>query len=125
MKIRDRQNRLAKIAKCLDARKALPADDLGFLVDALRRIAAGEDANQALDVVAKLARECYGDVGDVNRAFTFSVRDIQQRGKGQTWIKEGGAKAITAALQNLEKWLWIEIDGDNWQLCTCRLSMRW
>ena len=53
MKIRDRQNRLVKIAKCLDARKALPADDLGFLVDALRRIAAGEDANQALDVVAK------------------------------------------------------------------------
>ena len=80
---------------------------------------------RTLDVVAKLARECYGDVGDVNRAFTFSVRDIQQRGKGQTWIKEGGAKAITAALQNLEKWLWIEIDGDNWQLCTCRLSMRW
>lgn len=80
---------------------------------------------RTLDVVAKLARECYGDVGDVNRVFTFSVRDIQQRGKGQTWIKEGGAKAITAALQNLEKWLWIEIDGDNWQLCTCRLSMRW
>ena len=80
---------------------------------------------RTLDVVAKLARECYGDVGDVDRAFTFSVRDIQQRGKGQTWIKEGGAKAITAALQNLEKWLWIEIDGDNWQLCTCRLSMRW
>ena len=80
---------------------------------------------RTLDVIAKLARECYGDVGDVNRAFTFSVRDIQQRGKGQTWIKEGGAKAITAALQNLEKWLWIEIDGDDWQLCTCRLSMRW
>ena len=80
---------------------------------------------RTLDVVAKLARECYVDVGDVDRAFTFSVRDIQQRGKGQTWIKEGGAKAITAALQNLEKWLWIEIDGDNWQLCTCRLSMRW
>lgn len=80
---------------------------------------------RTLDVIAKLARECYGDVGDVNRAFSFSVRDIQQRGKGQTWIKEGGAKAIEAALQNLEKWLWIEIDGDNWQLCTCRLSMRW
>jgi hypothetical protein len=80
---------------------------------------------RTLDVIAKLARECYGDVGDVDRAFTFSVRDIQQRGKGQNWIKEGGAKAITAALENLEKWLWIEIDGDNWQLCTCRLSMRW
>lgn len=80
---------------------------------------------RTLDVIAKLARECYGDVGDVDRAFSFSVRDIQQRGKGQTWIKEGGAKAITAALQNLEKWLWIEIDGDNWQLCTCRLTMRW
>jgi hypothetical protein len=80
---------------------------------------------RTLDVIAKLARESIGDVGDVDRAFTFSVRDVQQRGKGQTWIKEGGAKAIDAALLKLEKWSWIEVDGDNWQICTCRLSMRW
>jgi hypothetical protein len=80
---------------------------------------------RTLDVIAKLARESVGDVGDVNRAFSFSVRDVQQRGKGQTWIKEGGAKAIDAALLKLEKWHWIEADGDSWQICTCRLSMRW
>lgn len=80
---------------------------------------------RTLDVIAKLAREKVGDVGDVDRAFTFSVRDVQQRGKGQTWIKDGGAKAIDAALLKLEKWHWIEADGDTWQICTCRLSMRW
>jgi replicative DNA helicase len=80
---------------------------------------------RTLDVISKLARESVGDVGDVNRAFTFSVRDVQQRGKGQTWIKEGGSKAIEAALMNLEKWGWIEADCDNWQICTCRLSMPW
>lgn len=80
---------------------------------------------RTLDVIAKLARESVGDVGDVDRAFTFSGRDVQQRGKGQTWIKIGGAKAIDDALLKLEKWHWIETDGDNWQICTCRLSMRW
>jgi hypothetical protein len=50
---------------------------------------------------------------------------VQQRGKGQTWIKDGGAKAIDAALLKLEKWHWIEADGDSWQICTCRLAMRW
>ena len=80
---------------------------------------------RTLDVIAKLARESVGDVGDVNRAFTFSVRDVQQRGKGQTWIKEGGSKAIEAALMNLDRWSWVEADRDNWQICTCRLSMRW
>jgi hypothetical protein len=80
---------------------------------------------RTLDVIAKLGRESIGDVGDVNQAFRFSVRDVQQRGKGQTWIKEGGAKAIEAALINLEKWCWVEVDRDNWQICTCRLSMRW
>lgn len=80
---------------------------------------------RTLDVVAKLARESVGDVGDVDRAFTFSGRDVQQRGKGQTWIKEGGIDAIKTALENLSKWCWIEADGDNWQICTCRLPMRW
>ena len=80
---------------------------------------------RTLDVIAKLARESVGDVGDVDRAFTFSGRDVQQRGKGQTWIKEGGAKAIEAALLKLEKWSWIGADGDNWWICTCKLSMRW
>jgi hypothetical protein len=50
---------------------------------------------------------------------------VQQRGKGQTWIKDGGIDAIKAALENLTKWSWIEADGDSWQICTCRLSMRW
>ena len=80
---------------------------------------------RTLDVIAKLARESVGDIGDVNRAFSFKVRDVQQRGKGQTWIKDGGAKAIDAALLNLEKWSWIEAYGENWQICTCRLAMRW
>jgi len=80
---------------------------------------------RTLDVIAKLARESIGDVGDLNRAFTFSGRDVQQRGKGQTWIKDGGIDAIKAALENLTKWSWIEADGDSWQICTCRLSMRW
>ncbi len=80
---------------------------------------------RTLDVIAKLARESVGDVGDVNRAFSFKVRDVQQRGKGQTWIKDGGSDAIKSALDNLDKWSWIEADGDNWQICTCRLAMRW
>jgi hypothetical protein len=80
---------------------------------------------RTLDVIAKLTRERFGDVGDVNQGFSFSVRDIQQRGKGQTWIKEGGADAIKTAIEKLEKWAWIEADGDHWQICTCRLSMRW
>ena len=80
---------------------------------------------RTLDFIAKLAREKIGDVWDVDRTFSFSVTDIQQRIKGQTWIKEGGTKALRAALENLEKWLWIEIDGDDYQICTCRLTMRW
>jgi len=80
---------------------------------------------RTLDVIAKLAREQVGDVGDVDRAFPFSVRDVQQRGKGQTWIKDGGAKAIEAALLKLERSDWVIPDRDSWQICTCRLSMRW
>jgi len=80
---------------------------------------------KTLDFIANMAREKIGDVWDVNRTFSFSVTDIQQRIKGQTWIKEGGTKALRAALKNLEKWLWIDIDGDDYQICTCRLSMPW
>jgi hypothetical protein len=80
---------------------------------------------KTLDFIARIAREKIGDVWDVDRTFSFSVTEIQQRIKGQNWMKENGTKALRAALENLEKWLWIEIDGDDYQICTCRLSMRW
>jgi len=69
------------------------------------------------------------DVRDVNQTISFPIRgdgSLHQSMKQQNWRKgEGGIDAIKAALENLTKWSWIEADGDSWQICTCRLSMRW
>lgn len=83
---------------------------------------------RTLDWIAKLARkhlESVGEIGDVSCTFPFSTRDVQQNIKSQTWMVEGKTPALAAALLQLEKWSWIEADGDSWQICTCRLSMRW
>jgi hypothetical protein len=38
---------------------------------------------------------------------------------------DGGVKVIDAALMNLEKWCWIEIDGDRWMPRSDLLIHRW
>ena len=67
----------------------------------------------------------WGDVGAVNTPFTFSTRDLQQQIKGQYWVMDGGIKVIEAALMNLEKWCWVEIDGDRWMPRSVLLNHRW
>lgn len=52
MSIRDAQNRLSRIARAIGAGKGLRPTDRTFLTDALNLIAAGEDANSALNVRA-------------------------------------------------------------------------
>ena len=52
MKLAERQSRLRKIAEGIDCNE-LGDDDREFIVDALLRVADGEDASIALDVKAK------------------------------------------------------------------------
>ena len=65
-----------------------------------------------LDRIAAWMEKDRGDVGDVNQPCRFKQRDLQQAMKQQTWLKEGGAEALKAALVNLEIWGWLERDGD-------------
>ena len=67
-----------------------------------------------LDRIAAWMEKDRGDVGDVNQPCRFSERDLQQAMKQQTWLKDGGSKALKAALENLERWGWLELDGDFW-----------
>lgn len=97
-----------------------------------QRIAADVKADRTneqrcLDKIAKMLNqfESVGDVGDVNRHFIFSTRDLQQQIKQQNWAKFGGVEAIEAALANLEKWLWIETDGDRWLVRPDLMKHRW
>jgi hypothetical protein len=72
-----------------------------------------------------MMRKSNGADGAVNTPFTFSTRDLQQQIKGQSWVIDGGVKVIEAALMNLEKWCWIEIDGDRWMPRSDLLIHRW
>jgi hypothetical protein len=116
---------------CLDQSLAL-AD---YLIEQRTRadaISERTHEQRCLDKIAHMwreqirAREQIGDVGAVNSPFVFSTRDLQQRMKSQSWIKHGdGTKAIDAALLNLEKWYWIETDGDKWMPREDLLEQRW
>ncbi len=53
MTIRVRQKRIRAIAERLQESHILPSAERDFLVNALRQIAEGEDANKSLDVIAK------------------------------------------------------------------------
>jgi hypothetical protein len=118
-------------ASAIDDRCLKAALGLGdYLID--QRIAADVKADRTneqrcLDKIAKMLDqfESVGDVGDVNRHFTFSTRDLQQQIKQQNWAKFGGVEAIEAALKNLEKWCWIESDDDRWLVRPDLMKHRW
>jgi hypothetical protein len=79
-----------------------------------------------LDKVATWMDKYSRDVRDVNRAYSFSTHELQQAIKQQAWVKEGKMPAIKAALANLEKWLWLESDGDErWYPRGDLLKLRW
>jgi replicative DNA helicase len=80
---------------------------------------------RCLDKIAQMMREHVGAVGAVNKPFIFSTRDLQQRIKGQSWVMDGGVKAIDAALMKLEKLSWIEIENDGWFVRDDLLNHRW
>lgn len=131
--------RIAQLFTLIENPQAIAIDDgclkaalgLGdYLID--QRIAADVKADRTneqrcLDKIAKMFDqfESVGDVGDVNRHFTFSTRDLQQQIKQQNWAKFGGVEAIEVALANLEKWLWIETDGDRWLVRPDLMKHRW
>ena len=133
--------RIAQLFTLMENPQAVAIDDqyLGqaleladYLIE--QRMAAdakGERTHEqrCLDKIAALMREYQdeiGAVGAVKQPFTFSTRDLQQRIKGQSWVIDGGTKAIEAALVHLERWLWIEaVDGDKWIPRSDLLNHRW
>lgn len=134
--------RIAQLFTLMENPQAVAIDDqcleqslnLGdWLIE--QRMAADAKAERtheqrALDKIAAMMREhqdAVGAVGAVKPPFTFSTRDLQQRIKGQSWIADGGVKALEPALMNLEKWLWIyAADGDDrWQPRADLLDRRW
>ena len=67
-----------------------------------------------------------GAVGAVKPAFTFSTRDLQQQIKGQTWVINGGVKAVESALSRLESMCWIyAADDDQWMPRADLLDLQW
>jgi len=109
---------------CLDKAMAL-AD---YLIEQRMQADAKADRTheqRCLDKIATMMRESIGAVGATDTAFTFSTRDLQQRIKNQSWVMDGSVKAIEAALMKLEKWCWIEIDGDGWMARDDLLDRRW
>ena len=80
---------------------------------------------RVLDKIAVMMHKSFGEIGDANKPFTFSTRDLQQQIKGQSWVIDGGVDAIKAALISLDKWGWIYQDHDDWLVQSDFLSMRW
>lgn len=80
-----------------------------------------------LDRIAMWMRQSR-DVRDVNQHFSISIRgdgSLQQSMKQQLWLKDGGMKALELALDNLERWGWIEISDDRVYPRADLLSLRW
>jgi hypothetical protein len=129
--------RIAQVFTLMENPQALQMDDKCLeqalaLADYLfeQRIQADAKADRTheqrcLDKITTMMRRSAGAIGAVNTAFTFSTRDLQQQIKGQSWVMDGGVKAIEAALMNLEKWCWIEIDGERWMPRADLLNHRW
>jgi hypothetical protein len=130
--------RIAQLLTLMENPQALQIDDMCLeqslaLADYLieQRVQADAKADRTheqrcLDKIASMMRKSDGAFGAVNTPFTFSTRDLQQQIKGQSWVSDGGGvKAIEAALMNLEKWCWIEIDGDRWMVRADLLNHRW
>ena len=84
---------------------------------------------RTLDKIASMMRKYQDDVGAVGAvkpAFTFSTRDLQQQIKGQTWVVDGGVKAVESALSRLENQLWIDTaEDDRWMPRADLLDLRW
>jgi replicative DNA helicase len=81
---------------------------------------------RCLDKIAQMMRDHVGDVGAVNKQFTFTTRDLQQRIKGQSWVMDGGVAAIKEALAKLEIKSWIEeTENDGWFVRDDLLNHRW
>ena len=103
-----------------------------FLID--QRIGADAKVERThlqrtLDKIASMMRKYQDDVGAVGAVkpeFTFSTRDLQQQIKGQTWVVDGGVKAVESALSRLENQLWIYADEDDrWMPRADLLDFRW
>jgi hypothetical protein len=109
---------------CLD--KALALAD--YLIEQRMQSDAKADRTheqRCLDKIATMMRESIGAIGAVDTPFIFSTRDLQQRIKNQSWVLDGGTKAVEAALVKLENAWWVEIDGDKWMARSDLLNHRW
>jgi hypothetical protein len=111
--------------KCLDAALNL-ADYLIKQRVQADAISERTPEQRCLDKIAQMMREHVGDVGAVNKQFTFTTRDLQQRIKGQSWVMDGGVAAIKEALSKLEMRSWIEeTENDGWFVRDDLLNHRW
>ena len=132
--------RIAQIFTLIENPQAVQIDDeclkqaLGladFLIE--QRISADAKAERThqqrtLDKVASMMRkhqEEVGAVGAVKPAFTFSTRDLQQQIKGQTWVVDGGVKAVESALSGLVNQCWIYEVEDGWMPRADLLDLKW
>lgn len=66
--------------------------------------------HRVLNLIQRLAYELDATSED----FVFSLRDVQQRIKGQTWVKIYGANGVRQALIKLEEDGWITNQQDKW-----------
>lgn len=132
--------RIAQLLTLMENPQALQIDDqcLGqslaladYLIEQRMQADAKADRTheqRCLDKIASMMRKSNGADGAdgaVNTPFTFSTRDLQQQIKGQSWVMDGGVKLIEAALMNLEKWCWIEADGDRWMARSDLMKHQW
>ena len=111
--------------KCLDAALSL-ADYLIKQRMQADAISERTPEQRCLDKIAQMMREHVGDVGAVNKQFTFTTRELQQRIKGQSWVMDGGVAAIKEALAKIEIKSWIEeTENDGWFVRDDLLNHRW
>jgi DNA-binding GntR family transcriptional regulator len=111
--------------KCLDAALNLANYLIKQRVQA-DAISERTPEQRCLDKIAQMMREHVGDVGAVNKQFTFTTRELQQRIKGQSWVMDGGVAAIKEALSKLEMRSWIEeTENDGWFVRDDLLNHRW
>jgi hypothetical protein len=133
--------RIAQIFTLIENPHAVQIDDeclrqslalADFLIE--QRISADAKAERThlqrtLDKIASMMRKYQDDVGAVGAVkppFTFSTRDLQQQIKGQTWVVDGGVKAVESALSRLENQLWIDTaEDDRWMPRADLLDLRW
>jgi hypothetical protein len=74
----------------------------------------GSNEYKVMQIIEKIIDDENYMHQDTDDGFGFTVRQIQQLGKGQTWIKEGGCTAIRETLKSMKRKQWVDFIDRRW-----------